>query len=68
MGEKNETLNLSITPEGSGLLYPPYSILVEIFKEADEFLPDGVGCAPGTPDNVKAVNQARRGGARHSNI
>lgn len=43
MGEKNETLNLSITPEGSGLLYPPYSILVEISKETNELLPNGIG-------------------------
>ena len=59
MGEKNETLNLSITPEDSGLLYPPYSILVEIFKEADELLPDGVGYAPGAPDNVKVVKNTQ---------
>ena len=32
MGEGNESLNLSITPEVSRLLYPPYSILVEILK------------------------------------
>ena len=56
MGEGNETLNLSITPEDSGCLYPPYSILVEIFKEADELLLDGIGYAPGAPDKVNTQN------------
>ena len=37
MGERNETLSFSITPEDSGLLYPPYPILVEIFKEANNY-------------------------------
>ena len=56
LGEGNETLNHSITPEDSGLLYPPYSILVEIFKEADELLLDGIGYAPGAPDKVNTQN------------
>ena len=59
LGQGNETLNHSITPEDSGLLYPPYSILVEIFKEADELLSDGIGYAPGAPDNVKVVKNTQ---------
>ena len=55
MGKGNETLNLSITPEDGRLLYPPYSILIEISKEADKLLPDGILYVPGAPDNVKAV-------------
>ena len=55
MGEGNETLNLSITPEDGRLLYPPYSILIEISKEADKLLPDGILYVPGAPDNVKVV-------------
>ena len=42
MHKGNETLNLSITQEDSELLYLAYSILVEIFKEADKLVPDGI--------------------------
>ena len=59
MGERNEILNHSITPEDSGLLYPLYSILVEIFKEADELLPDEVVYASGPSDNTKLVKNTQ---------
>ena len=59
MHEGNETLNLSITQEDSGLLHLPYLILVEIFKEADELVPDGIGYVPGAPNNVKVVKNTQ---------
>ena len=34
---------INVTLEDSGLLYSSYSILVEIFKETDELLSDGIG-------------------------
>lgn len=35
--------SINVTLEDSGLLYSSYSILVEIFKETDELLSDGIG-------------------------
>ena len=53
MSKRNYIFNISTAPECSGLLYLPYSILVEISKETNELLPDGIGSAPGAPDNDK---------------
>ena len=41
--------------QNSGLLYPPYSILAEIFDEASDLLPTGIASAPGAPDGVKVL-------------
>ena len=51
--EANHSSCLSITPENSGLLYPPYSILAEIFDEASDLLPTGI--ASGAPVGVKVI-------------
>ena len=59
VGERNQILNHSLTPQDSGLLYPLYSILVEIFKEADELLPDEVVYASGPSDNTKLVKNTQ---------
>ena len=59
MRKGNKTLYLWVTQEDSEFLYLPYPILVEIFKEADELVPDGIEYAPWAPNNVKVVKNTQ---------